>query len=58
MRVSGELAESCSVDAAAYRGEVDQAVGVGVDDSGPLFPAVECVQIAIYATYSSTVSAG
>jgi hypothetical protein len=41
VRVSDELAEPCSVDTAAYPGEVDQAVGAGVDDSGPLFPALE-----------------
>jgi hypothetical protein len=29
------------VDVAADPGEVDQAVGAGVDDSGPLFPALE-----------------
>ena len=29
------------MDAAADPGQVDQAVGAGIDDSGPLFPALE-----------------
>lgn len=29
------------MNAAAYSGEVDQAVGAGVEDFSPLFPALE-----------------